>query len=199
LNSLFAIFSVLRISIVLLLGSLFVLFSCNLEKDKFKPEDYFTESQKKAIEIQLVLKTAKKPEGSLTGPEIEAYYREQAITIRWHYAHEKNGIYYFLISRPAPSLYEKRAAIGGSFTSPDNLHIKAFKEVFQTFKMKPEILLTKGAVLFEKMVNGQDLKSYYPNKNNNKEEWIEFPDDINYYDSVTQSWKMKLVTNPELN
>jgi hypothetical protein len=40
------------------------------------------------------------------------------------------------------------------------------------------------------MVNGEDLSAYYPNANQ-KEEWIEFPDQLNYYDSISQSWKMK--------
>jgi hypothetical protein len=147
--------------------------------------------------MQLVLRTCKPPEGTLSQPEVEAYYREQAMTYQWHFAHEKDGGFYFLISRPAPSLYGKRIAIGGFFSSPDQMHIKGFKEVFHTFKMKPEVMLKKGGFLFEKMVNREKLEPYYPNRNQAKEEWIEFPDELIFYDSTSQSWKTRFDTTPK--
>jgi hypothetical protein len=180
-------------------GSIFLaclsISGCKSEIDKFKPEDYFTESQKKSILMQLVLKTSDKPSGNLTASEIEAYYQQEAFTCTWHFVHEKNGSFFFFVSHPAPSLYDKRAGIGGKFKTDDYLHIKGFKEVFRTFKMKPSVLQKKGGVLFEKMVNGQDLSPYYPNRNSDKDEWIEFPDQLNYYDSLSQSWKMRLILN----
>jgi hypothetical protein len=147
-----------------------------------------------AIKLQLVLKTCKKPEGAVSQPEFEAYYQEEAKTYQWHFAHETDKGIYFLISRPAPSLYGKRSAIGGFFTSPDHLQLHRFKEIFHTFKMKPDDLLKRGAILFEKMVNGQDLSPYYHSRAKGNEGWIEFPDDFNYYDSSSQSWKMRTDT-----
>lgn len=157
------------------------------------PEDYFTEGQEKSIRMQIVLKTAKKPEGSLSPPEIEAYYQQEAGTYQWHYLHQKDDRFYFFISRPAPSLFEKRIGIGGFFHSPDRMHIRGFREVFNTFKMKREDLLKKGGVLFEKMVNAQDLKPYYSAFNPAAGEWIEFPDRNVVYDSLAQSWKVSPV------
>ena len=163
--------------------------SCSGEDSRYKPEDYFTSGQMEAIKLQLVLKTCKKPEGNLTMPEIEAYYQEEAKTYQWHFAHETDKGFYFLISRPAPSLYGKRSAIGGFFSTPDHMQIRGFKEIFHTFKMKPAELIKNGGVLFEKMVNGQDLRPFYHSRAKDKEGWIEFPDELNYYDSTSQSWK----------
>ena len=167
-------------------------FACSNEDSRYKPEEYFTSGQMEAIKLQLVLKTCKKPEGVLTMPEIEAYYQEEGKTYQWHFAHETDKGFYFLISRPAPSLYGKRSAIGGFFTTPDHMQIRGFKEIFHTFKMKPDELMKNGGILFEKMVNGQDLRPYYHSRAKDKEGWIEFPDDLNYYDSTSQSWKMRL-------
>jgi hypothetical protein len=166
------------------------LLSCSSEDSRYKPEDYFTSGQMEAIKLQLVLRTCKKPESNLSMPEIEAYYQEEAKTYQWHFAHETDKGFFFLISRPAPSLYGKRSAIGGFFSTPDNMQIHGFKEIFHTFKMKPDELVKRGGILFEKMVNGQDLRPYYHSRAKDQEGWIEFPDNLNYYDSTSQSWKM---------
>ena len=158
---------------------------------KTKPSDYFTASQEASIKLELVRKTARKPEGNPGPMEVDAYYQEQLKTCQWHYTHEKNGGFFFFISRPAPSLYGKRTGIGGFFTSPDHMAIQGFKEYFHTFKMKPEDLESRGAILFEKMVNGEDLRPYYHNRNSDKESWIEFPDDLVQYDSSAQEWKIR--------
>ena len=73
--------------------------SCTEKDTKANPEDYFTESQKKAILMQLVLKTASKPKGNPEHSEIEAYYQSEAQAYYWHFAHEKDGRFYFYISK----------------------------------------------------------------------------------------------------
>lgn len=167
--------------------------SCGEKDSKANPEDYFTESQKKAILMQLVLKTAPKPDGNPEHSEIEAYYQSEVQSYYWHYAHEKDGRFYFYISKPAPSLFGKRTGIGGSFKSEDRLSIRDYKEVFRTFKMKHEDLVKKGGIMFEKMVNNQNLKGFEPGgKEAKNSEWIEFPDAHNYFDTIAQTWKTNL-------
>jgi len=167
---------------------------CNQEEIKTRPEDYFSESQQTSLLTQLVFKTAKKPEGLQAKEEIESYYKGEARSYFWHYLHEKDGKYYFFISRPAPSLYGKRTGIGGFFTSADGLSIRNYHESFQTFKFKPDELEKKGAFLFECMVNRKDLQAYQPGgKKAQNEEWIEFPDALHYFDTVSQSWQSRLL------
>ncbi len=171
-----------------------VCIGCKQSVRNTRPEDYFTEGQEKSLRMQIVLKTAKKPEGSLTPPEIEAYYQQEAGSYQWHYLHEKYDRFYFFISRPAPAQFEKRIGIGGFFISPDRMHIRGFREIFNTYKMKRDDLLKKGGVLFDKMVNGQNLKPYHSAFNPSVGEWIEFPDRNVAYDSLSQSWKLNTAT-----
>lgn len=177
---------------MILFGLIFSFIACDHATQKTKPCDYFSAGQEEAILRQIVLKTAKKPDANAGSPEAEAWYSEQVKAYNWHFAHEESGRLYYFVSRPAPSLYGKRIGLGGSFESPDRLRITSFKESFHTFKMKPEDLLQKGAILFEKLVNRQDLTQYEPGKKG-KEEWIEFPDYLNYYDSTSQSWRMRSI------
>lgn len=165
----------------------FLFGSCREEKAKSKPDDYFSKGQQNALLAQIVQKTAKKPESAISPEEEKAYYDSQSKSYEWHFVHERGGRYYYFVSRPAPSLYGKRAGLAGVFESPDGMKISGFKEVFHTFKMKPDQLLQKGSVLFEKMVNGESLEAYQPGKKG-EEEWIEFPDQLNRYDSLNQKW-----------
>lgn len=168
--------------------------SCGDSNVKTKPGEYFSEGQQTALLTQLVLKTAPQPGGLMKKEEMEAYYRAEARSYFWHFLHEKDGRYYFFISRPAPSLYGKRAGIGGYFTTDDRMSIRKYREVFQTFKLKPDEMEKKGGHLFELMVGNSSLKEYQPGgKKAQKEEWIEFPDAMNYFDTISQSWKTRLI------
>lgn len=165
--------------------------SCNHSKTlKTRPSDYFSKGQENALLLEIVRNTIPQPKGGTNAEEAKIWYNEQLKAYQWHYAHEENGRFYYFVSRPAPSLYGKRMGIGGSFSSPDRLTITGFKEVFQTYKMKPDDLLTKGVVLFEKMVNQAEQ---FTNKSvkMDKSEWVELPDSIHYYDSVSHAWKEK--------
>ena len=168
--------------------------SCGDYNVKKRPDEFFSEGQQTALLTQLVLKTAPKPAGQMKKEEMEAYYKAEAQSYFWHFLHEKDGQYYFFISRPAPSLYGKRAGIGGFYTTDDRMTIRKYREVFQTFKMKPDEMEKKGGQLFEMMVNNISLKEYQPGgKKALKEEWIEFPDAMNYFDTISQSWKTRLI------
>jgi len=160
------------------------------------PDTLFSEGQQKAIQMQLTLKTAPKPQGLFAPEEIRAYYESQSKSIFWHFAYVKEDRYFFFISQPAPSLYGKRVGIGGSFLSEDMVSIKNYREVFRTFKLSPGQLDFRGRALFRKMVAGEDLVPFQPggSKTGNKE-WIEFPDQLNYFDTLSQSWKQRNPAN----
>jgi hypothetical protein len=103
---------------------------------------------------------------------------------------ENSGHAYLLVSVPARSLYEKWAGTGV------HLHIIGdsiayYEEVFRTWKMPEAELAEKGALLFTKMVKGEDLSPYYP-QNSGKEEFIEFPDENTFYDREKRQWVSKL-------
>ena len=170
---------------------LLLFFSCSSPAETgSRPDHYFSSGQQKSLLLQLVKKTAK-PDKAMQNAELSAWYQDQLNTTEWWFAHKKNDGFYFLLTRPAPSLYGKRMAIGGFFRSPDQMSIQGFREYFHTFKMKPDVLREKSALLFEKMVNGEDLSPYYHSRAKAGEEWIEFPDDLFQYDSLKSEWVMK--------
>jgi hypothetical protein len=95
----------------------------------------------------------------------------------------------FLVSRPAPSLVNKRVATGGKLVLESD-KIAEYEEVFRTWKMVPDTLAKREMFLFDKFVKGESLTPY-ETRNSNGVEYIEFPDDLNYYDKATRQWKLK--------
>lgn len=184
--------SFIYIRFCLLFGIFYSLSSCNQGDFCKDPSVYFSDYQQGSILMQLTLKTAPAPEGLQSPDEIRAYYELHARSFFWHYAWEKNGWYYFLLSCPAPSLYSKRIGIGGKFKSEDLMSIRNYTEVFRTFKLNPEELEKKGKILFNNMAEEKDLRPWQAGgKNTMGEEWIEFPDQMNYFDPASQKWKIK--------
>ena len=98
--------------------------------------------------------------------------------------------HYFMVSRVAPSLTEKRVAIGGKLMLDGNGKLSYYEEVFRTWKMPPDTLSTRSAFLFDKMVSGEDLTPYYSSHSGNAD-YIEFPDDRTYFDVEKRMWRTK--------
>ena len=100
---------------------------------------------------------------------------------------EKGGYRYFLISRRAPSIHDKRVATGGKLKLDASGNVVEYEEVFRTWKMLEPDLIKKGILLFDKMVKGQSLERYLT-KHSWPEEYIEFPDETVYFDKASRKW-----------
>jgi hypothetical protein len=98
--------------------------------------------------------------------------------------------HYFLVSRRAPSLVDKRVAIGGKFLLGADNTISGYEEIFRTWKMIPDTLAKREMILFDKLVQGEALDSYLT-KNSGGVEYIEFPDERTYFDKDARQWKTK--------
>lgn len=96
---------------------------------------------------------------------------------------------YLLVSRIAPSMSVKRVGTGVHLRMAGD-SVTYYNEVFRTWKMAEDELAKKGAMLFTKMVKGEDLKPYY-NANSGKEEYIEFPDVNVHFDTLRRVWLSK--------
>jgi hypothetical protein len=171
-----------------------IVLSCNPNRD-YNPESYLTVREKDLV-LQSIIRYMGKPPENVSASERfdskhEKYYLDIASRYRFdeYYIDEDNGTHYFLISRPAPSLYEKRVAIGGRLKLDEKGGLSEYEEIFRTWKMKEEDLKVKGLLLFDLMVNGKDLSPYY--RINSSEEYIEFPDEYNYYNKSERMWKLK--------
>ena len=122
-------------------------------------------------------------------PSFDAYYQNIATQHDlWYYSKvESTGDEYFLATRIAPSLYEKRVAIGGRLLRNDQDSILQYEELFRTYKMKIPELEEKAAMLFEKMIEKEDLSPFYF-ENSKGVEYIEFPNEEVKFDVKARRW-----------
>jgi hypothetical protein len=183
----------MRYSIELLLS--IVLFSCADSKQSvinYEPSTYLTETESSELLKNLIPYSAKLPKGydctRKFDPALDSFYIQEIkkYKLEKYFFTEKDSSHYFLISREAPSLYEKRIAIVGKYQKNKSGNIVNYEEAFWTFKMKLPELAQKGEILFHEYVLGNDLSKYLPGKSD--EEWIEFPDAHSQYNKTEQRW-----------
>jgi hypothetical protein len=168
-------------------------FACQ-NKKSYLPADHLSPQQVDKFMASVIRYISDLPRGASHetkfSKEHDEDYQEQQSGHRLDaYFPSKDNTIYFLISRGAPSLYEKRVAIGGKLKLASDGTFAEYEEVFRTWKMKPEILKQRADFLFDQMVRGENLERYQPNKTS--EEWIEFPDGRVYYDKMLRQWKQR--------
>jgi hypothetical protein len=177
---------------VLPVVSFVLLFGCT---KGYGPAEHLTAQQQYEQVWKIIRYLAKAPE-NVTFEErfykgYDNYYQEQVSLHRLDaYYIDDNGVRYFLISRRAPSLTDKRVATGGKMTLADDGSLSSYEEVFRTWKMPDSTLTKRSVLLFDLMVKGKSLDPYLT-KNSWPEEYIEFPDDRTYYDVTAMKWKTK--------
>ena len=173
---------------------LFMIVLSGCGRSTYKPADNLSDRAQEDFKWKIIRYAGRAPEGLTVAerfyPQYDTHYREQQKLHALDAYYEKKGTVYFLLSRKAPSLFEKRVAIGGivRFDSDDN--IQHYEEVFRTWKMTPDTLSVRALLLFDKMVNGESLEPYYT-KNSKGIEYIEFPDDRTYFDAQQRVWKVR--------
>jgi hypothetical protein len=166
---------------------------CSCSKG-YKPNDHLTVQKQDEIMWKIIRYLAKPPDG-LTKPErfykgYDPYYLEQQSRHRLDAYFIDGDQHYFLVSRIAPSIVEKRVAAGGRLKLDAKGKLIEYEEIFRTWKMKDEDLKIKAGKLFDLMVKGESLERYQT-KFTTPDEYIEFPDDINYYDKDARDWKQR--------
>ena len=174
-----------------------ILFSCSTPSTKeYNASRHFTEAQCAELLMKLIPYSAKLPNGynytQRFDKALDTFYVEEIkkYKLEKYYFSENDSTHYFLVSRVAPSLYEKRIAIAGKYKINNRGDITNYEEAFWTFKMKLPELEQKSEVLFNDYVSGNDLSKYLPGKTN--DEWIEFPDAHSYYNKTEKRWVFSL-------
>ena len=112
------------------------------------------------------------------------------------YFEANDGYIYFEVSRLAPSFKIKRVATGGRLKYDSKNAIIEYEELYRTWKMLENELEQKTAILFQKMINREDLSPYYTA--NSSEEYIEFPDDMVSFNKGLRCWVSKNPVFPAL-
>lgn len=164
-------------------------------KPKYDPLTYLDASEKEKVHLAVVREIGKIPEKANDSTRhskvYDDYYRELASKHQLkHYFIAENGEHFFLEWRPAPSLQQKFVATGGKLRLDEDGKLVAFEEVFRTWKMQPDTLARRGLLLFDRMVKGESL-SQFETINSKGVEFIEFPDENVFYDTVSGQWKSK--------
>lgn len=163
-------------------------------RNSYEPSAHLTLQEQDEMLWKVMRYIAQKPEGLSSQEKFydayDDYYREQQAKHAIEAWYTESQRHYFLISRAAPSLTEKRVAIGGTLSVAANGEIQEYEEVFRTWKMQPDSLRKKAMLLFDKMVKGESLERYQT-RFTAPEEYIEFPDERTYYDKEAREWRMK--------
>lgn len=122
-------------------------------------------------------------------PDFDSHYMQLATKhkVELFFEDGTSGKQFFLITRPAPSLYERRVAIAGKVKLNNDGVITHYEELFRTWKLSPNELKTKSELLFRKAISGEDLSMYYP-ENSGDEEYIEFPNQFTSFDTEKRQW-----------
>ena len=178
---------------IILLGLAFLLLTCKNKQGYDPNKNLSAEDQKKFIQ-RIIRFAARTPEslglGDKFDPRYDSFYLDQSSKHTMEAYIKKGEKEYFLLSRPAPSLFEKRVAIGGYVVVDKEGGVDDYEEVFRTWKMFPDTLRRRSLFLFEKMVDGESLKTW-ETVNSGGTEYIEFPDERTYFDKRSRSWKVK--------
>lgn len=161
----------------------------------YAPDSYLS-AQEQYDQMWKIIRYLGKPPENLTFEErfykgYDSYYEKQIAAHRLDaYFIDDSGTHYFLVSRRAPSLVEKRVATGGKMKLDAEGTLTEYEEVFRTWKMVDSLQVSRSLFLFDKMVKGQSLEPYLT-KNSMPEEYIEFPDDRVYFDKEKRQWIAK--------
>jgi hypothetical protein len=167
--------------------------ACSTKND-YKVSTHLTPQQQDDMMWKIIRYVGRAPEG-ITFEErfytpYDSVYQEQAKLHKFDAYFIKGNTHYFLVSRRAPSLTDKRVATGGKFMLSDNNKITEYDEVFRTWKLVPDTLAKREMILFDDFVKGKSL-SPYETKNSGGVEYIEFPDERTYFDTSTMQWRVK--------
>jgi hypothetical protein len=167
--------------------------ACSI-KNNYQVSEHLTPQQQDEMMWKIIRYVGRAPEGISYEERFykpyDSVYQEQAKIHKFDAFFKKGNTHYFLVSRKAPSLVDKRVATGGRFTLGDDNKITDYEEVFRTWKMVPDTLVKREMILFDAFVKGESL-TVYETKNSNGVEYIEFPDDYTYFDKNTRQWKTK--------
>lgn len=182
-------------TLLLLCLSVICLLSCNTGN---KPEKQYGTDEITADEItvltnSLIRHIAKMPDKASHESKFQSryddYYKNETARYElvFYGQNPKTGAEFFTYLRPAPSIHEKYVAVGGEIVRKND-EITQLTEHYRTWKMTREELMPKANLLFGKMLQGEDLTPYYP-QNSGDEEYIQFPNESNYYSTEEKRWK----------
>ncbi len=170
-----------------------LMFACDPKTD-YQPDTYMDPIEQDKLLNSIIRYVGKLPpkaaDSAKFDPRYDGYYQELVSKHRLtHYYVLENGEAFFMLRRPAPSLQKKFVAIGGRMKFNDADSLIEYEEVFRTWRLVPDTLARRSALLFDKMIKGESLEPFLTK--NSPDEYIEFPDDRTFFDKTSRTWRLK--------
>jgi len=171
---------------------LLVLISLNSCMSRNYTPDQLTAEQQEETLYQMVRYYGKLPKKGADhenkfDEKFDPYYKLHANEHQLIAYHKSSdGKEYLLLKKIAPSMFEKFFATGIEVIRDAKGEITFYNEVFRTWRLAEPEYTEKANMLFDKMVNGEDLTPYYTHNTN--EEFIEFPDRNYAFDTKSRRW-----------
>ena len=163
--------------------------------NKYNPNLVLNKEEQDSLTFSLIRYLGKLPRNASDSTKFDKKFDEAYSLIANEHnligLHQTNEDFYFLYTRPAPSLEEKYVAIAG-IVKRDGDKIIRYEEIFRTWKHKKNDLYPLAFRLFNEMIHGKDLSVYYP-ENSGDEYIIEFPSDQVYFNIEERKWKRRPV------
>src|SRR5690349_3182776 len=110
-----------------------ILISCSSDPDKYSPSKHLSSKELDAKLWTMMRYLAKTPEGVLTterfNPTNDTAYRAQMKLMSIDAWYREGDVHFFLVSKRAPSLFDKRVATGGKAIFDDDGGLKEYEEV----------------------------------------------------------------------
>lgn len=171
-------------------------------KDPLDPLTYFTREQQSEIIYKSIRYSAKLPPNCKHEIKFDTafdyYYKRAAEEYSFlELSKDQDGVFNFLIARPARSITPMFEGIGGQLRLDQKDSLVVYNEVFRTWKMPYKDLTTKGAFLFDRMIKGEDLTLFY--SKNAGDQYIEFPDDRFTYNVTLRRWRDNAFDSLQVN
>ncbi|MDO5655030.1 MAG: hypothetical protein Q4G27_02700 [Flavobacteriaceae bacterium] len=164
------------------------------EIEKWSPNNHLTADEQENLKYNLVRYFEKLPKKATHqtkfNPEFDEYYKEKANEAHLLYlVKDADDQWKFVITKQAPSLQEKRVATAGT-VKLDNNEITFYQENFRTWKMPNDQLENTMQKLFYEFIQGNNMEKY-ETRFTNPELIIEFPDEVNHFDTNLRQWSIE--------
>jgi hypothetical protein len=165
-----------------------VLFSgCN---PSYEPHQILSQTEYDSLVLELAPYLNKKPkeasfEERFTG-KYKSYYKnlvKQQESYLKYLSQNGSTYYFYYVNKDLTSLYEHYKGFGGYYEKNSEGNIHYLNIIFETPRFTKEEIEKKGNVLFNEMVQKENVLSYLNNR-----EFIKLPNDDFEYDPVQNKW-----------
>ena len=175
---------------------LFFINACTQNDIEINPSAYLSPQEDSIFKYSIIRYAGKLPPKSTHSIKFNSvfdpYYIDLANNHKLDYYYpSEDGKIFFQLSRIAPSLKEKYVGIGGIMEKDSAGEIVYYEELYRTWKMPYDELLTVSNKIFTDMIKGKSLEKYYTANTPDDVYIIEFPDENTYFDTTQRIWISK--------